>query len=65
MPFLDAHLNLFLLDKNDAKGVSSLCYRVVYSTHQPPLNTVTIFQKQPAQPCKDWERSAKPSQSLK
>lgn len=60
MPFLDARFNLCLLDENDAESGSSPCYLVVYSTPQPPLNTVTIFQMQPDQPSKDWERSAKP-----
>lgn len=68
MAFLDVHLNLFLLDKNDAKGGSSFCCFVVYSAHQPPLNTITIFQIHPDQPFEetvswragDWERSAEP-----
>lgn len=60
MPFPDAPFNLFLLDENDAESGSSPCYLVVYSTPQPPLNTVTIFQMQTDQPSKDWERSAKP-----
>lgn len=60
MPFLDAHLSLFILDKNDAESGSLLCYLVIYSTPQPSLNTLTIFQMQPDQPSKDWERSTKP-----
>lgn len=64
----DAHFNLVLLDKDYPKRGSSVCYHIVYPTHQSPLVRMPIFRIQPDQSFKEIaserdrhkERSAKP-----